>query len=88
MASTISGDWDYRTLPNRLFELVRNLGNMEQEGTGFFMESESEMITILNYLNFGDDTNITEPMKDQIHKAIAEFSKRGLGVRDDADRYN
>lgn len=82
------GDWEFRMLPNKLLELVKNVGNMEQKGTGLFMESESEMLTILNFLNFGDETNITESMKGQVLKAIANVETKQLEERDDADRYN
>lgn len=82
------GDWEFRMLPNKLLELVKNVGNMEQKGTGLFMESESEMLTILNFLNFGDETNITEAMKEQVLKAIANVDNKQLEERDDADRYN
>lgn len=81
------GDWESRMLPNKLVELVRNKGNMEQEGTGFFLESEAEMLTILNFLNFGDDTNITEAMKDQVMKAIAQMESTKLEEREEADFY-
>lgn len=83
-----TGDWEFRMLPNKLLELVKNIGNMEQKGTGLFMESESEMLTILNFLNFGDETNITEAMKEQVLKAIANVESKQLEERDDADRYN
>lgn len=82
------GDWEFRMLPNKLLELVKNVGNMEQKGTGLFMESESEMLTILNFLNFGDETNITEAMKEQVLKAIQNVESKQLEERDDADRYN
>ena len=49
-----SKPWDYRTLPNKMLELVKNVGDMQQEGTGYFTDSESEMLTILNYLNYGE----------------------------------
>ncbi len=81
------GDWEAKMLPNKLVELVRNKGNMEQEGTGFFLESEAEMLTILNFLNFGDDTNITEAMKDQVMKAIAQMEAKKLEKREEADLY-
>lgn len=83
-----TGDWEFRMLPNKLLELVKNVGNMEQKGTGLFMESESEMLTILNFLNFGDETNITEAMKEQVLKAIENVENKQLEERDDADRYN
>ncbi|MDE5965621.1 MAG: hypothetical protein K2G89_02145 [Lachnospiraceae bacterium] len=82
-----SEDWEYRVLPNKLLELVKNVGNMEQKGTGLYMESESEMLTILNYLNYGDDTNITESMKNQVMKSIETVEDSQLSERDDADRY-
>ncbi len=87
MLGVQSGDWEFRMLPNKLVELVKNKGNMEQEGTGFFLESEAEMLTIVNYLNFGDDTNITEAMKDQVTKAIAQMEARKLEKREEADLY-
>ena len=39
-----SKPWDYRTLPNKMLELVKNVGDMQQEGTGYFTDSESEML--------------------------------------------
>ena len=83
-----SGAWEYRMLPNKLLELVTNVGNMEQQGTGLFMESESEMLTILNFLNYGDETNITESMKLQVLRAIEKVESKHLRERDDAGRYN
>ena len=65
-----SKPWDYRTLPNKMLELVKNVGDMQQEGTGYFTDSESEMLTILNYLNYGEKTNITDSMIEQIDVAI------------------
>ncbi len=82
-----SEDWEYRVLPNKMLELVKNVGNMEQKGTGLFMESESEMLTILNFLNYGDDTNITESMKEQVLKSIESIETLQLSQRDDAERY-
>ena len=49
-----SKPWDYRTLPNKMLELVKNVGDMQQEGTGYFTDSDSEMLTILNFLNYGE----------------------------------
>ena len=71
------GRWDYRTLPNKLYELVKNLGDMKQAGTGYFTDTESEMLTVLAYLNYGEETGITESMKEQINLAvkIAEETK-------------
>lgn len=73
------GPWDYRMLPNKMLELVKNVGNMEQEGTGYYADSESEMLTILAYLNYGETTNITEAMIEQINQAIDKMEKRHLG---------
>lgn len=61
-----SKPWDYRTLPNKMLELVKNVGDMQQEGTGYFTDSESEMLTILNYLNYGEKTNITDSMMNRL----------------------
>ena len=74
--------WDYRMLPNKLLELVKNIGNMEQEGTGFFVDSESEMLTILAYLNYGEKTNTTEAMREQIDEAVKNLESRHLEKRD------
>ena len=63
-------EWGYRTLPNKMYELVKNSGDMHNTGTGYFTDAESEMITILEYLNNGVKTNITESMIEQIEKAI------------------
>ncbi len=82
-----TGDWEFRMLPNKLLELVKNVGNMEQKGTGFFLESESEMLTILNFLNYGDESNITESMKVQVLEAIKHMESKHLEERDDVDRY-
>lgn len=76
------GPWDYRMQPNKLLELVKNVGNMEQEGTGFFVDSESEMLTILAYLNYGETTNTTEAMREQIDQAVEQLESRHLGIRD------
>lgn len=72
------GPWDYRMQPNKLLELVKNVGNMEQEGTGYFVDSESEMLTILAYLNYGEKTNITESMIAQIDQAVKRLETRRL----------
>lgn len=77
------GPWDYRMTPNKLLELVKNIGNMEQEGTGFYVDSESEMITILAYLNYGETTNTTEAMREQIDRAVAQLESRHLRMRDE-----
>lgn len=78
-----SKPWDYRTLPNKTLELVKNVGDMQQEGTGYFTDSESEMLTILNYLNYGEKTNITDSMIAQIELAIKTMEARKLGSRED-----
>ncbi len=72
------GPWDYRMQPNKMLELVKNVGNMEQEGTGYYVDSESEMLTILAYLNYGETTNITESMKEQIGEAVKQLESRRL----------
>lgn len=81
-----SGAFDYRTLPNKMLELVKNVGDMKQEGTGYFADSESEMLTVLAYLNFGETTGVTESMKEQIDEAVRSLEERKLGERDDADK--
>ena len=77
------GPWDYRMQPNKLLELVKNTGNMEQEGTGYFVDNESEMLTILAYLNYGETTNITESMREQIDQAVKTLEGRRLMSRDE-----
>lgn len=77
------GPWDYRMMPNKMLELVKNVGNMEQEGTGYFVDSESEMLTILAYLNYGETTNTTESMREQIDGAVAKLEAKRLMERDD-----
>ncbi|MBO5470283.1 MAG: hypothetical protein J6A03_11180 [Lachnospiraceae bacterium] len=72
------GPWDYRMMPNKMLELVKNVGNMEQEGTGYFVDSESEMLTILAYLNYDEKTNITEGMREQIDLAVKNLEARRL----------
>ena len=79
--------WDYRTLPNKMLELVKNMGNMKQEGTGYFADSESEMLTVLAYLNYAETTGTTESMREQIDEACKQLENRVLSERDDADRY-
>lgn len=77
------GPWDYRMLPNKMLELVKNVGSMEQEGTGYFVDSESEMLTILAYLNYGETTNTTESMREQIDQAVKKLETRRLMARDE-----
>ncbi len=83
----VIGGWDYRFLPNKMIELVKNLGDMKQEGTGYFTDSESEMLTVLAYLNYGEMTNITEGMREQIDLAVKNVEERKLSERDDSDRF-
>lgn len=70
-------------MPNKLLELVKNVGHMEQEGTGYFVDSESEMLTILAYLNYGETTNTTESMREQIDNAVEKLETRRLGLREE-----
>ena len=72
------GPWDYRMMPNKLLELVKNIGNMEQEGTGYFVDNEAEMLTILANLNYGETTNITEAMREQIDLAVETLEAKKL----------
>lgn len=80
------GPWDYRTLPNKMLELVKNIGDMQQQGTGYFTDTESEMLTVLAYLNYGETTGTTESMREQINEAIKEMEERRLGERDDVEK--
>lgn len=82
-----SGRWDYRTLPNKMLELVKNVGDMKQEGTGYFADSESEMLTVLAYLNFGETTNITDSMREQIDTAVKAMEERKLLEREEGDAF-
>lgn len=77
------GSWDYRMMPNKMLELVKNVGNMEQEGTGYFVDSESEMLTILAYLNYGETTNITESMREQLDNVVKQLESRHLKMREE-----
>jgi len=77
------GPWDYKMMPNKVLELVKNTGNMEQEGTGYYVESESEMLIILEYLNYNETTNITESMREQIDKVVRELESRHLKRREE-----
>lgn len=79
------GPWDYRMMPNKLLELMKNVGNMEQIGTGYYVDSESEMLTILAYLNYGETTNITEGMIEQIDQAVKKLEARRLRKEDEYD---
>ncbi|MBP3620143.1 MAG: hypothetical protein J6J16_00100 [Lachnospiraceae bacterium] len=81
------GSWDYRTLPNKMLELVKNVGDMKQEGTGYFADSESEMLTVLAYLNFGETTSITDSMREQIDMAVKTVEDRKLEERDEGDAF-
>lgn len=82
MLQTNVGAWDYKKQPNGMLELVKNVGNLEQKRTGYFVESESEMLIILAYLNYGETTNITESMKEQVESAVRSLEMEQLG-RDD-----
>lgn len=77
------GPWDYRMMPNKMLELVKNVGNMEQEHTGYYVDSESEMLTILAYLNYGETTNITESMIEQIEETVRTLESRRLRREDE-----
>lgn len=81
------GAWDYRTLPNKMYELVKNVGNMRQEGTGYYTDSEAEMITVLAYLNYDEKTGITESMMEQIDEACKQLEERKLRDRDEDDAF-
>ena len=41
---------------------------------------------MLAYLNYGEKTNITDSMIEQIEQAIKETEDRKLSERDDADK--
>lgn len=80
------GQWDFRTLPNKMLELVKNTGDMHQEGTGYYTDSESEMLTVLGYLNYGEKTGITESMIEQIETAIKNLEDTKLRERDEVEQ--
>ena len=82
----IVGSWDYRTLPNKTLELVKNTGNMHQEGTGYFTDSEGEMLKVLAYLNYGETTGTTESMREQINEAIKTIDDLHLVEREQVDK--
>ncbi len=82
----IVGSWDYRTLPNKTLELVKNTGNMHQEGTGYFTDSEGEMLKVLAYLNYGETTGTTESMREQINEAIKTVEDVHLVEREQVDK--
>ncbi len=81
-----SGSWDYRTLPNKSLELVKNVGDMQQEGTGYFVDSEGEMLKVLAYLNYGEVTGITESMQEQIDTAVKNLENLKLSERDEVEK--
>jgi len=81
-----SAVWDYHMLPNKSLELVKNVGNMQQEGTGYFMDSESEMLKVLAYLNYGETTGITESMMEQIDEAVKNLENQQLRERDEVEK--
>ena len=82
----IVGSWDFRTLPNKTLELVKNTGNMHQEGTGYFTDSEGEMLKVLAYLNYGETTGTTESMREQINEAIKKVEDVHLVEREQVDK--
>lgn len=82
----IVGSWDYRTLPNKTLELVKNTGNMHQEGTGYYTDSEGEMLKVLAYLNYGETTGTTESMREQINEAIKSVEDIHLVEREQVDK--
>ena len=82
----IVGSWDFRTLPNKTLELVKNTGNMHQEGTGYFTDSEGEMLKVLAYLNYGETTGTTESMREQINEAIKKVEDGHLVEREQVDK--
>ena len=82
-----SDEWGYRTLPNKMYELVKNSGDMHKTGTGYLTDAESEMLTILEYLNHGVTTNITESMIEQIETAIKQSLNMTL-AQDTGYAYN
>ena len=65
--------WGSKMLPNRMIELVKNTGSMEQLGTGFYVDNEAEMLTVLAYLNYGETTNTTESLREQIDRAVKKL---------------
>lgn len=79
------GAWDYRTLPNKTLELVKNTGDMHQEGTGYYTDSESEMLLVLGYLNYGELTGTTESMREQIDDAVKRLQSLTLRDREDEE---
>lgn len=64
------GPWDYKMMPNKMLQLVKNVGNMRQEETGFYLNDELEMLKVLAYLNYGEKTNLTLGMKSQIDTIV------------------
>ena len=81
------GHWDYRMLPNKMVELVKNVGNMRQEGTGYFTDTGAEMLTVLAYLNYGETTGTTEAMREQVMTAIKQSEAKKLRRDDDEDGF-
>lgn len=79
------GSWDYRTLPNKTLELVKNTGDMHQEGTGYYTDSESEMLLVLGYLNYGELTGTTEGMREQIDDAVRRLQSLSLRDREEEE---
>lgn len=73
-------DWTYITHPNKLYELVKNTGTMNKKRTGYFTDTESEMLTVLDYLNNGEKTNITDAMIKQVDEAIRNTSMSTINI--------
>ncbi len=76
-------EWSYITLPNKMYQLVKNTGDMNKIRVGYFTDAESEMLTILDYLNYGEKTNITESMIDQVDKVIREAAEEVINSDDE-----
>lgn len=80
---TDNSSFTYLPTPELMYELVKNIpGEMAKLHTGYFTDTETEMQTVLNYLNMGDETGITEGMKDQINKAIKDMEAKTILRRD------
>lgn len=80
---TDNSSFTYLPTPELMYELVKNIpGEMTKLHTGYFTDTETEMRTVLNYLNLGDETGITEGMKDQINKAIRDMEAKTTLRRD------
>ena len=58
---------------------------MHQEGTGYYTDSESEMLLVLGYLNYGELTGTTESMREQIDDAVKRLQSLTLRDREDEE---